>query len=108
MAKNFIQNGNAINIKATAPMKGGEVLQLGDLFGVVIADIAKDEIGAASVIGVWEFPAKSDDNITQGAKVYWDSGAKQVTTTKGSNKTLGIAWTDSPSTNTVVAVKINA
>lgn len=108
MAKNFIQNGDAIHITATSPIQGGELVELGDLHGIAIADIAQNEIGAVSVIGVWEFKAKSTDNITQGATVYWDNGAKEVTATKSSNKVLGIAWSNSPNTQTTVQVKINA
>lgn len=108
MAKNFIENGEAIQITAQATVKSGEAVFIGDLVGVAIADIALGSLGACSTVGVWEFAAKAADNIEQGATVYWDSGEKKVTTTKGSNKVLGKAWSASPNGAEIVAVKINA
>lgn len=108
MAKNFIQNGEAIHVVAKTEMKSGSLVHLGEISAVVITDIPQGETGAASVIGVWEFPAKSADNITQGMRVYWDESEKAITATKGTNKAVGIAWMDSPATQTTVMVKINA
>lgn len=108
MAKNFIQNGDVIHITAKQAVKSGELVLIGDLATVAITHLAQGETGAMSVAGVWEVAAKSSDNITQGAKVYWDDSEKVVTTTKGSNKAVGIAWTDSPSSVGTVTVKLNA
>lgn len=108
MATNFIEVGEAIKIKAKAAIKGGDVVLTGDLAGIAIADIAKDEIGALSVIGVWEVKAKSAEEIAQGDKLYWDASAKEATKTAGSNKYIGIAWSDSPNLTAVVTVKLNA
>ncbi|EMY46524.1 DUF2190 family protein [Glaesserella parasuis] len=108
MATNFIEMGEAIKIKAKTAVKGGELVVTGDLAGIAVADIAKDEIGALSVIGVWQVKAKSDEAIAQGDKLYWDTSAKEATKTAGSHKYIGIAWSDSPSSTAVVTVKLNA
>lgn len=107
MAKNFIENGDAVQIRATEDVKSGDVVIIGEMVGVAITDITTGELGACSTVGVWEFNAKAADNISQGAVVYWDATAKEATTTKGSNKVLGKAWSTSPASSTTIAVKIN-
>ena len=108
MAKNFIENGEAIKITAKSTVKSGDLIVLGDLAVVALTDIAKGEVGAASAVGVWELKAQSADVISQGATVYWNDSAKEVTITAGSNTAIGKAWSESPATSTLVAVKLNA
>lgn len=51
--------------------------------------------------------AKAEDDIKQGAIVYW-SATDGATITAGSNKRLGIAWNASGVSMGTVDVKINA
>lgn len=88
--KNRIQNGKSIDyVNGTgALISGGALIVFGVLFGVAVADIPDTETGAVELQGVFELP-KAAGVITQGAKVYWDATAKNVTTTATSNTAIG-------------------
>ena len=107
MAKNFIQNGDTIDFTAKKAVKSGDVVLLQDLAAIAVTDVAKDAIGTGIVGGVWRVKAKQADDIKQGDILYW-SDADGATKTKGTDKQLGIAWTDSGTQSTEVDVKINA
>lgn len=108
MAKNFIQNGDTIDFVATKAIKSGDVVQLNDLAAIAVTDIENGVIGTGIVGGVWRVKAKQSDDIQQGATLYWDNGAGEATTTKGSHKRLGVAWSNSGTSSAEVDVKINA
>ncbi|MCQ9122902.1 DUF2190 family protein [Rodentibacter caecimuris] len=107
MAKNFIQNGDTLDFVATKAVKSGDVIVLNDLIAIAVTDIDNKATGTGIVGGVWRVKAKQADDIKQGAVLYW-SDADGATLTAGSNKRLGIAWTDSDTASAEVDVKINA
>lgn len=107
MAKNFIQNGDTIDFVAKKAIKSGDVVLLGDLAAIAVTDIDNKATGTGIVGGVWRIKAKQADDIKQGDVLYW-SETDGATKTKGTDKQLGIAWTDSGTSSTEVDVKINA
>ncbi|HDR1239085.1 capsid cement protein [Pasteurella multocida] len=107
MAKNFIQNGDTIDFVATKAIKSGDVIQINDLNAIAVTDIENQATGTGIVGGVWRVKAKQSDNIQQGTVLYWDSGASEATTAKGSHKRLGVAWSNSGTSSDEVDVKIN-
>lgn len=107
MAKNFIQNGETIDFTATKATKSGDVVILKEMVAVAITDIASGEVGTGNVGGVWRFKATQADDIKQGDVLYWKEAEGEATKTKGSNKVLGKAWSDSGTSSTEVDVKIN-
>ncbi|WP_101776007.1 DUF2190 family protein [Pasteurella oralis] len=108
MAKNFIQNGDTIDFVATKATKSGDVVQINNLNAIAVTDIENQAAGTGIVGGVWRVKAKQSDNIQQGTVLYWDSGASEATTSKGSHKRLGVAWSNSGTSSAEVDVKINA
>ncbi|MDP8051048.1 DUF2190 family protein [Pasteurella atlantica] len=108
MAKNYIQDGKTINFTAKKNLQSGQVAVLETLVAIAITDVKANETGTGIVGGVWELPAKTADDIKQGAVVYWSDSDNQATITKGSNPKLGIAWADSGTSDSTVRVKINA
>ncbi|WP_386696695.1 DUF2190 family protein [Lonepinella sp. MS14436] len=106
MAKNLIQNGETIDFMATKAIKSGDVVVLGDLIAIAVTDVENKATGTGIVNGVWRVKAKQADDIKQGAVLYW-SDADGATLTAGSNKRLGIAWTNSGTSSAEVDVKIN-
>lgn len=107
MAKNFIQNGDTLDFVAAKAVKSGDVVVLNDLVAIAVTDIDKNATGTGIVGGVWRVKAKQADEIKQGAVLYW-SETDGATLTAGSNKRLGIAWTESGTSSVEVDVKINA
>ena len=107
MAKNYMQDGNTVRFTATAAVKSGDVVMLENLAAISVSDVAQNETGVGLTIGVFTAKAQAEDDIKQGAIVYW-SATDGATTTAGSNKRLGIAWHASGATVETVDVKINA
>ena len=102
-----MQDGNTVRFTATAAVKSGDVVMLENLAAISVSDVAQNETGVGLTIGVFTVKAKAEDDIKQGAIVYW-SATDGATTTAGSNKRLGIAWHASGATVETVDVKINA
>lgn len=107
MAKNYVQDGNTVRFTATAAMKSGDVAMLENLAVVAVSDVAQGGVGVGLTTGVFTVKAKAADDIKQGAIVYW-SAADGATTTAGSNKRVGVAWSASGASVDTVDVKINA
>ena len=108
MAKNYMQDGNTVRFTATAAVKSGDVVMLENLAAISVSDVAQNETGVVGLTtGVFTVTAKAEDDIKQGAIVYW-SATDGATITAGSNKRLGIAWNASGVSMGTVDVKINA
>ncbi|RWB09018.1 MAG: DUF2190 family protein [Mesorhizobium sp.] len=93
--KNYVQAGNVIT--ATAPAGGvssGDGILFDRLFGVASTDAAEGEDFELATVGVFDLP-KAAGAVTFGAPLYWDDGAKLITTvastTSGDNAVAGIA-----------------
>ncbi|MBF0190222.1 MAG: DUF2190 family protein [Magnetococcales bacterium] len=88
--KNFIQPGDIVTVAAPAAVSSGGGVLVGTLFGVAVSDAASGDNLEMITEGVVDLP-KAAVAITQGAKVYWDNTAKNVTTTVGTNTLVGCA-----------------
>lgn len=72
MAKNYIQEGRIVPFTAGADIVSGQVVVVGSLVGVSMADVANGKTGQMAVEGVFDIPAAAAA-ITVGAPVYWDA-----------------------------------
>ncbi|MBF0437441.1 MAG: DUF2190 family protein, partial [Magnetococcales bacterium] len=88
--KNWILSGDTVTVVAPAAVNSGEGLMVGSLFGVAVSTAAINENVEISTTGVVDLP-KASGAITQGAKIYWDNTAKNITTTVGTNTLIGCA-----------------
>lgn len=90
--KNFIKKGEILDFAngTGSKISSGDFVIAGGLFGVAVTDIETGEIGAVNLKGCYEL-AKATGAITQGAKVYWITADKTVTTTATSNTFIGYA-----------------
>ncbi|HHE3654180.1 TPA: DUF2190 family protein [Pasteurella multocida] len=107
MAKNFIQDGDILRFTATKAVKSGDVVVVGEMCGVAIADVENKEQGVLHVSGVFNVKAKKAEDIKQGVVLYWDNDAGEATITQGSHKVLGKAWSASGTSSSDVDVKLN-
>lgn len=107
--KNKIQNGKVLDYTNSTGAKilGGSLVIFGVLIGVAVADIEIGETGAVELHGVFEF-TKATGAISQGAKVYWDATAGNVTTTATSNTVFGAAAEAALSADATVKVLLVA
>lgn len=105
--KNLIQAGLTIDHTPTAARASGAVTLIGTKIGVAAADVAANTPGVFYVEGVFKVPAKSTDTPAQGAALYWDNSARELTTTASGNTYAGYAYEAKASGVTSIAIKIN-
>jgi predicted RecA/RadA family phage recombinase len=106
MAKNYIQSGKTVTLAAPYQRNSGEGALVGALFGVALSTLANGASGEFATQGVFDL-AKAVGAITQGALVYWDNTAKNVTTTSTSNTRIGCAIVAAASGDATVRVRLN-
>ncbi|OSM07357.1 DUF2190 family protein [Magnetofaba australis] len=105
--KNFIQPGDLVTLTApTGGVSSGDGVLVGGLFGICAYDAAESEAVEVRLTGVVELP-KATGAITQGAKVYWDNTAKNVTTTATSNSLIGAVTQAAASGDATAIVRLN-
>jgi len=106
----YVQDDDLIDYTPSAAVSAGDVVVLADLVAVAPRAIAANALGAVAVEGVWTMPksaASSGKAISQGAVVYWDATAGNITTTATDNKRAGKAAKAAASADTTVQVLIN-
>jgi predicted RecA/RadA family phage recombinase len=89
--KNFVQEGDYLDITAPAEIESGEGVLIGDLFGVAVTDIANGAKGVLAVKGVYSIAkVTSDGGAAAWAPAYWDATAKKVTGVASGNVQVGL------------------
>lgn len=108
----YVQRGESIDYTPTsASVSAGDVVAIsatGPLFGIAKLDIAKDELGALALKGIYDIAKLKDDVVAVGAIVYWDADAGTATVTEGALKRIGVAVAASVKADTIVRVLLNA
>jgi predicted RecA/RadA family phage recombinase len=105
MAKNYIQEGDVLDHIAAAAIGSGDVVLMGKRIGVAVADIASGATGSVAVEGVFNLPKVVTQAPAQGALLYWDAAASNITTTATGNTLAGYAA--APGVNGSLTVNIN-
>jgi len=89
--KNFIQNGDYLDVIAPADIKSGEGRLIGGLFGVAVTDIDSGKAGVLAIKGVYDLAkVESDGGSAAWAPAYWDATAKKVTGVSSGNTLVGL------------------
>ncbi len=104
--KNWIQPGDTVTVVAPVAVNSGDGLLVGALFGVAISTAAINTNMEMITTGVVDLP-KANLAITQGAKVFWDNTAKNVTTTVGTNTLIGCAIVAAAIGDNTTRVRLN-
>ncbi|MEO5364523.1 MAG: DUF2190 family protein [Magnetococcus sp. DMHC-8] len=104
--RNYIQPGDTVTVIAPATVNSGEGLLIGALFGVAVTTAVTGANVEMVTEGVVDLP-KAAVGVTQGAKVYWDNSAKNVTTTAGANTLIGCAIMAAAVGDSIVRVRLN-
>lgn len=102
----YVQGDCLIDYTPSAAVAAGDVVVMADLVGVANRPIAANTLGAVSIDGVHSMP-KATGAISQGAIVYWDATAGNVTTTSSGNKRAGKAAAAAASADASVSVILN-
>lgn len=73
MATNFIQRGSVWDYTPSgSSVSSGDVVVMGAVLGVALADIADGATGAVQVDGVFSLPKVTAAVVAQGETVVWD------------------------------------
>lgn len=107
MAQNFIQSGDVLDyVNGTgSAIASGDVVIVGSLAGIALVDIPDTETGAVQLEGIFKIGKTTSLVITQGDKLYWNTGTKKVTKTV-TDKFIGTAAASALSADTVVYVNL--
>jgi len=89
--KNFIQEGDALDLPAPYAVSSGGGALIGSLFGVAVADLASGAVGTFNLEGVYTLPKATGTSTggAVGAKVYWIAASKTVTAVASGNSLIG-------------------
>jgi predicted RecA/RadA family phage recombinase len=104
--KNFVQPGDTVTVVAPVAVNSGEGLLVGALFGIATGTAAIGANVEMITKGVVDLP-KAAVAVTQGAKVYWDNAAKNVTTTSAGNTLIGCAIVAAAVGDATTRVRLN-
>lgn len=105
--KNYIAKGHVIEVVAgLGGVAAGDFVLIGSVPAVAITSAAEGDTYTAQCEGVFEV-VKATGAITQGAKLYWDATAKNITTTATSNTLAGWAYAAAASADATVQIKLN-
>lgn len=99
--------GRWMTLPAPYALSAGDGALVGDTFGVALEDAL---IGADVVLirmGRHDLAAASGDTWTAGDRLFWDDSAKNVTTTAGGNRAIGVAAADKTGGVTVAPVVLD-
>lgn len=108
MSRNFVQEGSVIDYTPAAWLPAGSVAVIESLIGVALTGISAGTSGSVAVEGVYTLPADNTLTIAQGARLYWDAVAGNLTTVSVNNIPAGRAWAAKALAGTTVKVKLNA
>jgi predicted RecA/RadA family phage recombinase len=106
--KNFVQNGKTIEVTLAAAILSGAAMLIGALVGVAVTSGGIGDVVAFELEGVFTLP-KAVGAVSQGAILYWDDTAKNVTTSaaSGANTKIGHAWASALSGDATIDVKLS-
>ena len=103
--KNFVANGEVLDVTLGADTASGALVATGKLVGVAQTSGKSGETIAVSLCGVYTVP-KASGAMTKGAALYYDAGAGNVTTTASGNTACGWAWADAASGDATVQLRL--
>jgi len=73
-AGNFVHDSESVAyLNPSAAISSGELVDLGDRYGVALTDIASNKTGTVQINGVWSFARGDTNAIAAGAAVYYNS-----------------------------------
>lgn len=106
--QNYKQPGETVTLTAPAGgVSSGDGVKIGQLFVVAANDAAAGEEFEGATVGVFELPKNATQALTEGALVYWDAAAGNVTTTATANLLIGAAVAAAGAADTEGEIRLN-
>lgn len=110
MAKNFIQEGDALALTAPYAVSSGGGALVGATFGVAVTDLANGEVGTFLLEGVFTLTKKTGASTggSQGARAYWVAADKAVSAVSSSNTLIGVFASTAADADATAVVRLNS
>lgn len=89
--KNFVQQGEVLELVAPYDVTGGAGVKVGSHFGIAVNSAVAGEAVQVKRLGVFNVEKTSAQAWAVGALVYWDDTNKAFTTTASGNTVVGVA-----------------
>lgn len=107
-AQNQVHGPGVVNyLNPAAAIASGDLVDLGDRYGVALTDVASNAVGAVAVDGVFTFTIATNTTVAFGTKLYY-SNATTLTTTAGNGTYVGACVEANTGTATIVKAYLNA
>ena len=122
-AMNFVRKPGYVVYTAASDITAGDVVDIGDQYGIAVTDIDNGDAGIVKIDGVWDLTLQTNETITVGDKLYWDSANEVVTETATADTYIGTAveakttttsttflqvWLNPPFRQVIVGVDVQA
>lgn len=98
--KNWVQDGNALELTAPYDVASGAGMLVGSIFAIATAVAASGAAVIARTTGVFTLAKATGEAWTVGAKLYWDNTNKRLTTTSSGNTLVATATKAAQSADT--------
>lgn len=106
--KNFVQDGDVLDLPAPYNVTSGQGALIGALFVVAVTDALAGVTTTWNSEGVHELTALNTDTATFGAKAYWDDTNRRITTTATGNSLVGAFVAAKTNGQTTALIRMNA
>jgi predicted RecA/RadA family phage recombinase len=107
--KNFVQNGDYVEVALPYARLSGEGVLVGSLFGVCVVDGASGASINIHTEGVYDLTAATGagTDAAVGAAAYWDNTNKRITPVSTSNTLVGKFLAAKATTDAVARVRLS-
>jgi predicted RecA/RadA family phage recombinase len=107
--KNYIQEGESLNLIAPYAVSSGGGAIVGSIFGVASTDLASGDEGAFQLEGVYSLTKSTaaSSGGSQGAKAYFITSTKLVTAVSTSNTLIGVFTATCADGDATALVRLN-
>lgn len=105
--KNFIQDGESLELVAPYDVASGAGALVGSIFGIAYDGALSGAAVVLSLEGVYDITALNTDVAAVGVKAYWDNTNKRITITSASNTYVGVFTKAKANGDTTAQVRLN-
>jgi len=104
---NYVQPGGAVDVVYPDNFASGEGIQVGvGLFGVAPGTCSSGQTGPIWTEGVFDLAKTTGQAYAGGARLYWNSSTKKITTATGGMLGVGLALGTCGTLDTTARVKL--
>jgi predicted RecA/RadA family phage recombinase len=105
-AMNFVRKPGYVIYTAASDLTAGDVVDIGDQYGIAVTDISTGDAGVVKLDGIWDLTLQTNETITVGDKLYWDSSNEVVTETATADKYIGTAMEAKTTTSATTKLQV--